>query len=94
MKEDRLFLDTNVIVYAYDTSAKEKHEKALKIMMDFWESGLGVLSTQVIQEFYVTVTRKIPKPMEQTMARDIVADLLASGEHQCDLYLAFGIGGL
>ena len=76
MKEDKVFLDTNVIIYAYDTTAGRKHEVARQIMMDLWETGHGVLSTQVIQEFFVKVTQKIPKPVEKELARDIVADLL------------------
>ena len=56
-------LDTNIVVYAYDRSAGLKRRKARKILIDLWKSGLGVLSTQVIQEFFVTVTRKLPKPM-------------------------------
>ena len=76
MKGDKVFLDANVIIYAYDTTAARKHEVAGEIMMDLWETGLGVLSTQVIQEFFVNVTRKIPKPMDKELARDIVPDFL------------------
>jgi len=76
MAGDKVFLDTNIIVYAYDVSAAEKHEIAKKIVLDLWDSGLGVISTQVLQEFFVTITQKIPKPMDKRVARDIVSDLL------------------
>jgi predicted nucleic acid-binding protein len=76
MKGDRLFLDTNVIIYAFDVTAGNKHTIARDIMVDLWQSGLGVISTQVLQEFFVSVTRKIPKPMGVSAARDIVTDLL------------------
>lgn len=76
MSADRTFVDTNVIVYAYDTSAGLKRQKARKILVDLWKSGLGVVSTQVIQEFFVTVTRKLPKPMEPESAREVASDLL------------------
>jgi len=76
MKGDKTFLDTNVIIYAYDASAGRKHEIAKQIVMDLWASGLGVVSTQVLQEFFVNVTRKIPKPLDVTLAKDIVADFL------------------
>jgi len=76
MTGDKVFLDTNIIVYAYDVSAAEKHEIAKKIVLDLWDSGLGVISTQVLQEFFVTITQKIPKPMDKRVARDIVSDLL------------------
>lgn len=76
MTGDKVFLDTNIIVYAYDVSAAEKHEIAKKIVLDLWDSGFGVISTQVLQEFFVTITQKIPKPMDKRVARDIVSDLL------------------
>ena len=76
MPETKVFLDTNIIIYAYDASAKEKHEQAKKLLVDLWDSGQGVLSTQVLQEFFVNVTQKIPQPLTVNMAKDIVSDLL------------------
>jgi len=76
MKGIKAFLDTNIIIYAYDTSAGDKHQKARDLLAGLWESGLGMVSTQVLQEFYVTVTRKIPKPLDLATARDIIADFL------------------
>ena len=76
MRGDRVFLDTNIILYAYDISAGEKHQVAKKILLDLWDSGLGVISTQVLQEFFVNVTQKIPNPLDNRLARDIVSDLL------------------
>src|SRR3990172_8494089 len=76
MNEDKIFLDTNIIVYGYDISAGEKHSVAKAILMDLWNSGSGVLSSQVLQEFFVSVTRKIPKPLGVKEARRIVADFL------------------
>jgi predicted nucleic acid-binding protein len=73
----KIFLDTNVIIYAYDVSAGVKREKAQKIIVDLWESGQGLLSTQVLQEFFVSVTRKIPEPLEFKTAKQIVNDLLS-----------------
>ena len=72
----KIFLDTNVIIYAYDVSAGAKREKAQRIIIDLWESGQGLLSTQVLQEFFVSVTRKIPQPLELKTAKQIVNDLL------------------
>jgi predicted nucleic acid-binding protein len=76
MKEEKTFLDTNVIVYGYDTSAGRKHEIAREILTVLWNSGLGVISTQVLQEFFVTVTRKIPKRLGLSVARRILVDFL------------------
>lgn len=76
MKGVRTFLDTNILIYAYDTSAGDKHQKARDLLTGLWESGLGMVSTQVLQEFHVTVTRKIPKPLNLATAREIIADFL------------------
>ena len=76
MSGNKTFLDTNIIVYAYDSSAKNKHEIAKKIMIDLWDSGHGLISTQVLQEFYVSITKKIPKPLEINLAKRIIEDLL------------------
>jgi predicted nucleic acid-binding protein len=75
MRGDRVFLDTNIIVYAYDISDKEKHDKAVELLETIWESGAGVISTQVLQEFFVTVTKKIASPLGVTITKEIINDL-------------------
>ena len=69
------FLDTNILVYAYDRSAGQKHNLAAQLMESCWENENGCISIQVLQEFFVTVTRKIATPMDHQTARQIVADL-------------------
>jgi predicted nucleic acid-binding protein len=69
------FVDTNILVYAYDQTAGAKRQRARDLMERLWDSGEGVLSTQVLQEFYVAVTSKIPKPIPFRRAREIVTDL-------------------
>ena len=76
MPEDKTFIDTNIIIYAYDVTAGKKHETARIIITDLWDSGLGVLSTQVLQEFFVNVVQKIPKPVDKQQAKEIVRDFL------------------
>jgi predicted nucleic acid-binding protein len=76
MPEDKTFIDTNIIIYAYDVTAGKKHEAAGNILAELWNSGLGVISTQVLQEFFVNVVQKIPKPMDKQQAKKIVRDLL------------------
>ncbi len=76
MKGTRTFVDTNVLVYAHDSSAGRKNEIARDTLLDLWESGMGILSTQVLQEFFTTLTRKIAKPVESASARQIIEDLL------------------
>ena len=63
MPEDKSFIDTNIIIYAYDVTAGSKHETARILLADLWNSGLGVISTQVLQEFFVNVVQKRPKPI-------------------------------
>lgn len=76
MPGDKCFLDTDILVYAFDVSAGQKHEVAKRIVIDLWNTKDGILSTQVLQEFFVSVTRKIPKPMDAGLAREIVSDFL------------------
>ena len=71
----RQFVDTNILVYAHDNSAGPKHQPALDLMDELWESHLGCLSVQVMQEFYVVTTQKITKPLEQETAARILRDL-------------------
>ena len=76
MKEDKVFLDTNILVYAYDVSSGSKHDVAGNIVADLWNFRTGILSIQVLQELFVTVTKKIPKPLDVKTTRDIIRDFL------------------
>lgn len=69
---DRVFVDTNVLIYAHDTRAGRKHAIARDTVAGLWASRTGALSTQVLQEFYVNVTRKIPSPLTRSVARELV----------------------
>lgn len=68
----KAFVDTNVLIYAHDVDSAAKHQRAEQILKELWNARTGALSTQVLQEFYVNVTRKIPKPLSKTAARSIV----------------------
>jgi len=76
MSGERVFVDTNVIVYAYDRSAGRKHEAARDLLVDLWNKEGGILSAQVLQEFFVTVTRKVVSPLKADAAREIIEDFL------------------
>lgn len=69
------FLDTNVLVYAHDKSAGKKYEQAQELIQKLWDSGTGCLSVQVLQEFYVTVTQKVPQPLDVESTVRIIEDL-------------------
>ncbi|MGD0373491.1 MAG: PIN domain-containing protein [Streptosporangiaceae bacterium] len=75
MSDNRSFVDTNVLVYAHDGTAGRKQEQARAVLAELWESGAGCISVQVLQEFFVTVTRKVPKPLDAVSAAAIIADL-------------------
>ena len=64
----RVFVDTNILVYAHDSEAGKKHSIASQLVEELWATRLGVISTQVLQEFYVNVTAKIPKPLPKAEA--------------------------
>jgi len=68
----KTFVDTNVLIYAHDIDAQERHTVAKGVLEDLWVNRTGVLSTQVLQEFYVNVTRKLSKPLLKKFARDVV----------------------
>jgi len=76
MSAERGFVDTNIIVYAYDRDAGRKHEIARDLIIGLWSAAGGVLSTQILQEFYVAVTRKIASPLTREAAREIIKDYL------------------
>ena len=68
----RTFVDTNILLYAHDRDAGAKHQRARTVLQGLWETRTGVLSTQVLEEFYVNVTRKIPTPLPRHEARDLI----------------------
>lgn len=70
------FVDANILVYAEDRDAGRKHAIARDLVVDLWHSGEGVLSVQVLQEFFVNVTRKIPRPLGHDEAFAIIEQYL------------------
>jgi len=71
-----LLVDSNVLVYAYDRSEPEKQLQALPVLARLADTGTGVLTTQVLSEFFNTVTRKIPTPLSATDAAERIYDFL------------------
>jgi predicted nucleic acid-binding protein len=64
MSDGRSFLDTNVLVYTDDESSPEKKRRALELFATLRRGRRGVLSTQVLQEYFVTATRKLGVEVE------------------------------
>ncbi len=69
----RCFVDTNVAVYLYDADEPAKRDRAFEVFADP-ERHL-VLSSQVLSEFFVTVTRKLATPLDHPSAADAVDSL-------------------
>ena len=74
---DRTFIDTNILVYAYDTHEPLKHERAQAILKRGIEAEIAVLSAQVLSEFFTVVTKRIPDPLSIREAEDAL-DLLSA----------------
>lgn len=72
----RYFVDTNILMYAHDTGAGTKHQRAKALVEDLWRDRSGIVSTQVLQELCVNLRRKAGRPVDVRTAREIVADYL------------------
>jgi len=96
------FVDTNILVYAHDVDAGRRHDVAAGLLRQLWDARDGVVSTQVLQEFYVSITRKIPKAISRKDARELIrtytawrvigiepADVVAASEHEERYRLSF-----
>jgi predicted nucleic acid-binding protein len=68
----RIFIDSNILIYAHDSQAGRRNQVAKSVLQALWDEGIGALSMQVLQEFYVNVTRKIPSPIPKDRARVVV----------------------
>lgn len=73
---DSFFVDTNILVYAHDRSAGRKFKRAAEIVEELWESGQGVVSTQVLQELCVSLRKRIHPPLEVSEIRALLQDFL------------------
>jgi predicted nucleic acid-binding protein len=91
---EKIFVDTSILVYGHDRDAGEKHAIAEHVLRQLWADKMGVLSTQVLQEFYVHFTRAIASPSSRRSARELIeaysvwavttldaADVLAACDH-------------
>lgn len=74
---DKYFIDTNILMYAHDSTAGEKHECAKALVEQMWKTNSGVVSAQVLQELVVNLRKKARKPLDAKAVRDLVTDYLA-----------------
>lgn len=68
----RTFFDTNILIYLFDEDAPEKKNLAQELFERETDAGRAVLSTQVLQEFYVAVTKKMADPLSPEIAENVV----------------------
>ena len=68
-----VFVDTNILVYAHDRDAESKREKAAQALNRLWDERLGRLSVQVLQEFYLPVTKTQSTSSVRASAREVVS---------------------
>jgi len=73
---DKYFVDTNVLMYAHDSTTGAKHQRARALLEELWRDGSGVVSTQVLQELCVNLRRKAGLPPDLENMREIVSDYL------------------
>lgn len=66
------FVDTNVLAYAHDASERVRQPIAEALLDELWRTRSGILSTQVLSEFYVVATRKFDPPLPRRQARVVV----------------------
>lgn len=73
--EERHFVDTNIFVYAYDRGSGQKQKLAKDLVASLWGSRRGCISIQVLQELFVTMTRKASTPSPPETAVQVITAL-------------------
>lgn len=81
---DEVFLDTNVIVYAYDASEPTRQTKAQAILEEALRNEKAHVSAQVLGEFFVVVTKRIHQPMSVAEAQVVIEALAVLPVHEID----------
>ncbi len=82
---DRSFLDTNILVYAYDSYEPQKQQKAQMLLAEGIEKENAVISVQVLGEFFNVVTKRIKQPMSSDEAQEIISTLSILPVQEIDL---------
>jgi predicted nucleic acid-binding protein len=70
---ERIFVDSNVLVYAHDLDGELKRAIAEHVLRQLWSDETGALSSQVLQEFYAALTSGVASPVPRRAARDLVS---------------------
>jgi predicted nucleic acid-binding protein len=70
-------MPSSVLMYAHDSAAGTKHDRARKLVERLWDEGTGVVSTQVLEELCVNLRRKLARPLPVDDVRQLVQDYLS-----------------
>ena len=70
---DRFFLDTDIFVYSFDTNAPKKSDRAVKLIRRAIEAQQGIVSYQVVQEFFNVALRRFAQPMSSKEAEQYLS---------------------
>jgi len=81
------FFDTNILVYAYDNHFPDKQQRAREVIISAVKNGNGVLSTQVLGEFFTVVTKKINESLSVRDARSIIQYMGSIPVQEIDLLI-------
>ena len=73
---DKYFADTNILVYAFDNRDPVKQKISQNLLETIGSTGNLTLSTQVLQEFFVTITRKLKPPFSIATAHELVENFI------------------
>jgi predicted nucleic acid-binding protein len=73
---DKYFLDTNIFIYSFDKSDKMKQKTSMSLINSAMENNLGVVSYQVVQEFFNVALRKFEKPLSSKDARTYLQNVM------------------
>ena len=73
---EKYFVDTNILIYAHDVFQGLRHQRAKELVDRLWDSGEGVLSTQVLQELCVNLQHKVASPVPIQDVRRVIEDYL------------------
>ena len=89
---DEFFVDTNILVYAFDESEKQKRSIAKTIVKDITKGRKrGIISNQVLGELFVALTKKIENPLEKAKAQIIVNGFIDSVHWKKINYAAYTV---
>ena len=72
----KIFIDTNILVYSQDQFDPVKQKKCRSLLETLVDDFQGVISTQVLQEFYVNVRRRAAHPISRREARSVLEDYM------------------